>query len=49
MNVLNSLTDVAAKQTAQTHQDHITVSVMLDTRAMDTTAQVLIYLIIIYE
>ena len=40
MNVLNSLTDAAAKQTAPTLQDHITVSVKLDTREMDEIAQV---------
>ena len=41
MNVLKKHTDVAAKQTAQTLQDHITVSVRSDTKEMDTIAQVL--------
>ena len=41
MNVLKILTDVAAKQTVLTLQDHITASVMLDTKEMDTIAQVL--------
>ena len=42
MSVLNSLTDAAAKQTAQTLRDHITVSVTLDTREMGKIVQVLI-------
>ena len=41
MNVLNNLTDVAPKQIVPTLQDHITVSVKLDTRETEKIAQVL--------
>ena len=41
MNARKRMTAVAKKQFAPTLQDHITVTVMMDTREMGTIAQVL--------